>query len=130
MPKTPQNSIESFANPHPDREYLIEHEALEFTSLCPKTGQPDFATMLIRYVPGPRCLELKSLKLYLQSYRNEGIFYEDITNQILDDLVASCDPRWMQVQSRWGTRGGIRSTIAAEHGTRRIVELRTGNDQM
>lgn len=110
-------SIETFANPHPDREYLIEHEAGEFTSLCPKTGQPDFATMIVRYVPGPRCIELKSLKLYLQSFRNEGIFYEDVTNQILKELAGCCDPRWMVVQSRWGVRGGIKSIITAQHGT-------------
>lgn len=113
-----KNQLETFANPHPDREYLIEHEAAEFTSLCPKTGQPDFAIMVVRYVPGPTCIELKSLKLYMQSYRNEGIFYEDITNRILDDLVAACDPRWMSVESRWGARGGIRSIITANHGTR------------
>ena len=109
--------LETFANPHPQREYLIEHEATEFTSLCPKTGQPDFGTMLIRYVPGPLCIELKSFKLYLQSFRMQGIFYEDVTNRILDDLVAVCRPKWMAVESRWGVRGGVRSVITAQHGT-------------
>jgi len=116
LPGTTHSTIETFANPHPQREYLVEHEAAEFTSLCPKTGQPDFGTMVVRYVPGPLCIELKSLKLYLQSFRNEGIFYEDITNQILNDLVAACSPKWMCVESRWSTRGGIRSIITATHG--------------
>jgi len=88
----------------------------EFTSLCPKTGQPDFGTLAIRYVAGPSCIELKSLKLYLQSYRSEGIFYEDVTNRILNDLVACCKPRWMVVESTWTVRGGIHSVIRAQHG--------------
>ncbi len=119
--------LETFANPHPQREYLIEHEATEFTSLCPKTGQPDFATIMVRYVPGPHCIELKSLKLYLQSFRNEGIFYEDVTNQILLDLAAACSPRWMSVESKWGVRGGIRSVITAQHGARPAIASRTEN---
>ena len=110
------SKLETFSNPHPQRDYLIEHEAGEFTSLCPKTGQPDFGTVLIRYVPGPQCIELKSLKLYLQSFRNAGIFYEDVTNRILADLVTSCSPKWMCVETRWATRGGIRSVIRAQHG--------------
>ncbi|RME36210.1 MAG: NADPH-dependent 7-cyano-7-deazaguanine reductase QueF [Planctomycetota bacterium] len=108
--------LETFANPHPSRDYLIEHVAHEFTSLCPKTGQPDFAELFIRYAPGPRCVELKSLKLYLQAFRNEGIFYEDVTNRILDDLVKACEPKWMSVRSVWTVRGGIHSEITAEHG--------------
>ena len=108
--------IETFDNPHPHRDYRIDHEVHEFTSLCPKTGQPDFATMSIRYVPGPLCVEHKSLKLYLQSFRNEGIFYEDVTNRILDDLVAACRPNWMCVESRWTVRGGIHSVITAQSG--------------
>jgi len=109
-------AIEVFPNPHPMRDYLIEHHADEFTSLCPKTGQPDFATMTIRYVPGPACVELKSLKLYLQSFRSTGLFYEDVTNVILNDLVAACKPKWMAVESRWSVRGGVRSVITAEFG--------------
>ena len=113
-------TLETFPNPHPTRDYLIEHQAPEFTSLCPMTGQPDFATITIRYVAGPACLELKSLKLYLQSFRSKGIFYEDVTNVILNDLVAACSPKWMVVESRWSVRGGIHSVITAEHGDRSL----------
>lgn len=112
MPQT----LATFPNPHPTRDYHVEHQALEFTSLCPMTGQPDFATITIRYVPGPTCIELKSLKLYLQSFRSKGIFYEDVTNVILNDLVTACSPKWMVVESRWSVRGGIQSVITAEHG--------------
>lgn len=108
--------LETFPNPHPQRDYLIEHEVHEFTSVCPKTGQPDFGTMSIRYAPGAKCVELKSLKLYLQSFRDKGIFYEDVTNVILDELVRACGPKWMQVVSRWTVRGGIHSVITVEHG--------------
>jgi 7-cyano-7-deazaguanine reductase len=108
--------LETFANPHPGRDYLIEHTVADFTSLCPKTGQPDFARFRIRYVAADRCIELKSLKLYMQSYRSDGIFYEDVTNAILDHLVAACAPKWMVVRSRWSVRGGIRSVITAQHG--------------
>ena len=112
--------LETFPNPHPGRDYLIEHHVHEFTSLCPKTGQPDFGTILIRYVAGQRCVELKSLKLYLQGYRERGIFYEDVTNVILDDLVHCMQPRWLQVRTTWTVRGGIHSVITAEHGTRPV----------
>ena len=108
--------LETFSNPHPRRDYVIVHKVHEFTSLCPKTGQPDFARMAVSYVPDRDCVELKSLKLYLQGFRNEGIFYEDVTNRILDDLLACCTPRWMRVRTRWTTRGGIHSIITAEHG--------------
>jgi 7-cyano-7-deazaguanine reductase len=108
-------SLETFANPHAGRDYVIEHVAEEFTSLCPKTGQPDFGTVRIRYVARGLCVELKSLKLYLQSYRDRGIFYEDVTNRILDDLVAACRPKWMEVQTEWSRRGGIHSVITACH---------------
>jgi len=108
--------LETFANPHPDRAYLIEHEVHEFTSLCPMTGHPDFASITIRYVAAGACLELKSLKLYLQSFRNDGIFYEDVTNVILDDLAKACEPSWMVVRSRWSVRGGIHSVVTAVHG--------------
>lgn len=110
-----KDRIETFPNPHPSRDYLIEHEVNEFTSVCPKTGQPDFATMSIRYIAADTCVELKSLKLYLQSFRNDGIFYEDVTNVILSDLVAACSPEWMVVESRWTVRGGIQTTVTAEH---------------
>lgn len=107
--------IEVFDNPHPQRHYVIRHEVEEFTSLCPKTGHPDFAEISISYIAQDSCLELKSLKLYLQGFRDEGIFYEDVTNRILDDLVDACAPLWMEVESRWSTRGGIHSVITAEY---------------
>ena len=110
-----KGKIETFPNPHPSRDYLIGHEINEFTSVCPKTGQPDFATMSIRYIAAGACVELRSLKRYLQSFRNDGIFYEDVTNVILDDLVAACSPEWMVVESRWTVRGGIQTTVTAEH---------------
>lgn len=110
--------LETFPNPHPSRDYLIEHKVRQFTSLCPKTGQPDFGRIIIRYVAGEHCVELKSLKTYLQSFRNRGIFYEDVTNVILDDLVACCDPKWMAIKTIWSVRGGIHSVVTAEHGER------------
>lgn len=107
--------IECFRNPEPKREFVIRHEVEEFTSVCPKTGHPDFAQMTIEYIPGKDCIELKSLKLYLQEYRNMGIFYEAATNKILDDLVEACSPKWLRLESRWSTRGGIHSIITCEH---------------
>ena len=97
MPQDFRAVLETFANQFPDREYTIEIVCPEFTSVCPKTGQPDFGTLTFTYVPGVKCIELKSLKLYLQKFRNEGIFYENVTNSILDDLVAAVEPRWMQL---------------------------------
>lgn len=108
--------IETFDNPHPNRDYVIRHVAPEFTSVCPKTHQPDFGTIEIEYVADAACIELKSLKFYLQSFRNEGIFYEDVINRILDDLLAACKPRRMKVTGTFSTRGGIRTVVAAEHG--------------
>lgn len=108
-------AIEVFDNPHPDRPYVIEHISEEFTSVCPMTGHPDYATVVLRYTAADRCIELKSLKLYYQSFRNRGIFYEDVTNEILNHLVAECAPRWMEVETRWTGRGGIRSVIKARH---------------
>ena len=107
--------LETFPNPRPGRLYVIEHLVHEFTSLCPMTGHPDFARIRIRYVARDLCIELRSLKQYLESFRNQGIFYEDATNVILDDLVAVCRPRWMVVKSVWRIRGGIRSVITARH---------------
>jgi 7-cyano-7-deazaguanine reductase len=107
--------LEPFDNPHPGREYEVEIVQPEFTSVCPRTGQPDFGTITIRYVPGAKCVELRSLKFYLQSYRQEGIFYEDVTNVILDDLVRVLKPRRMEVISEWTPRGGIRTTVRCRH---------------
>lgn len=107
--------LETFPNPKPQRDYTIEHRFPEFTSVCPITGQPDFARMTVRYVADQKCIELKSLKFYMNAYRNEGIFYEAITNKILDDLVAVCEPRSMTVISEWNPRGGFTSTITASY---------------
>ncbi len=107
--------LEVFDNEFPERDYLIEIVAPEFTSLCPKTGQPDFGAVTIRYNPNKICVELKSLKFYLGSFRTEGIFYEHITNTILDDLVAMVKPRWMKVETAWNARGGITSKITAQY---------------
>ena len=107
--------LETFENEYPERNYTIVHSAPEFTSLCPKTGQPDFATIILEYVPDKLCVELKSLKLYLNSYRDDGIFYESVTNKILDDLVAVCEPRYMLITAEFNVRGGISSVIEAEY---------------
>jgi len=109
--------LECFDNPSPKRDFIIEHVAEEFTSVCPKTGHPDFGTVTVRFVPAKVCVELKSLKLYLQSFRNEGIFYEAVTNAIANDLDEAMKPKWMQVQTDWAGRGGIRSVITVEVGT-------------
>ncbi len=103
--------LETFENQYPGRDYTIEIVAPEFTSVCPKTGQPDFGTLTIRYVPDRVCLELKSLKLYLQQFRNEGIFYEHATNRILDDLAGAVEPRQMTIEAAFTPRGGIRTTV-------------------
>ena len=108
-------AVECFDNPHPHRDFEIKHVAEEFTSVCPMTGHPDFGTIVLRYIADKRCIELKSLKLYYQSFRSRGIFYEDVTNCILDDLVAACSPRHMEVETRWQGRGGIRSVIRATY---------------
>jgi 7-cyano-7-deazaguanine reductase len=112
--ETPQNPIlETFENQYPEREYVIEIVCPEFTSVCPKTSQPDFGTLTFNYVPAEKCVELKSLKLYLQQYRNQGIFYENVTNRILDDLVAVLKPRRMTLTAAFNARGGITTTITA-----------------
>lgn len=110
--------LECFATPSLGRDFEIEHVAEEFTSVCPKTGHPDFGTVTVRFVPGKLCVELKSLKLYLQSFRNEGIFYEAVTNRIADDLAVAMQPKWMLVETNWKGRGGIRSVIRVEVGRR------------
>jgi 7-cyano-7-deazaguanine reductase len=107
--------IETFENEYQDRDYVIEHTAPEFTSVCPKTGQPDFATMILEYVPDKLCIELKSYKIYLTSFRNDGIFYESVTNKILDDLVAVTKPRYMKITAEFNARGGITSLVEVEY---------------
>jgi len=107
--------LETFENPYPARDYLIKHIAPEFTSLCPVTGQPDFATMILEYIPDKLCVELKSYKFYLQSYRNDGIYFESVTNKILEDLVDVLQPRYMKLTAKFNVRGGISSVIEAEH---------------
>jgi 7-cyano-7-deazaguanine reductase len=106
-------AIETFPNPRPERDFDIDIECPEFTSMCPKTGLPDFGTIHISYVPDDRCIELKALKYYLLEFRNKGIFYENVTNQILDDLVGACGPRRMKVVGAFTPRGGIRTTVTA-----------------
>jgi 7-cyano-7-deazaguanine reductase len=119
MPRTmstqPSRALETFPNPAPERDYEIRFDCPEFTCLCPKTGQPDFATIRIRYVPDVTCVELKSLKLYLWSYRDQGAFHEAVTNRILDDLVAAVSPRRMTVIGEFWVRGGITTVVEAEH---------------
>jgi 7-cyano-7-deazaguanine reductase len=110
--------LETFPNRHPGRNYVVEHTCHEFTSVCPMTGQPDFGTIRIRYVPDRLCVELKSLKLYLQGYRNQGIFYEHVVNVILEDLARAVRPRRMTVEGEFRTRGGISSLVTANHEAR------------
>ena len=107
------STLETFPNPRPEREYEIAIRCPEFTSVCPMTGLPDFGEIRITYVPDTRCIELKSLKLYMIEFRNRGIYYEHVTNQILDDLVASVNPRRMTVHTDWNVRGGIHTTVTA-----------------
>ena len=108
-------TLETFPNPQPGRDYLIHIEVPEFTCLCPKTGQPDFAILTLDYIPEKTCVELKSLKLYMWAYRDEGAFHEAVTNKILDDLVKAAKPRFMRLKARWYVRGGIFTTVVAEH---------------
>jgi len=107
--------LELFDNPSYNRDYIIQHVADEFTSVCPKTGHPDFAKIILTYIADKSCIELKAYKLYLQEYRNKGIFYEAVTNSILDDMVTACQPRWMRIETLWSGRGGIHSNIMAEY---------------
>lgn len=115
MSTKPSKSLETFPNPQPGRDYTIRMRIPEFTCLCPKTGQPDFATFHIDYVPDRTCVELKSLKLYMWSFRDEGAFHEAVTNAILDDLARVTKPRFMRVTAEWYVRGGIYTTVVAEH---------------
>lgn len=115
MPTQPSKQLEIFDNPAPQRDYTIRIQIPEFTCLCPKTGQPDFATLYIEYVPDQRCIELKALKLYIWSYRQEGAFHEAVTNRILEDLVQACAPRFMRITAKFNVRGGIYTTVVAEH---------------
>lgn len=113
-----KKSLETFPNPNPERDYTIRMRLPEFTCLCPKTGQPDFATMFLEYVPADACVELKSLKLYIWSFRDEGAFHEAVTNRILDDLVRLLAPRFMRLTAEFNVRGGIYTTVVAEHRER------------
>jgi 7-cyano-7-deazaguanine reductase len=115
MPSRPSRRLRTFANPNPQRDYRIHMEIPEFTCLCPMTGQPDFATLVLDYVADRKCVELKSLKLYVWSYRNEGAFHEAVTNCILDDLVRATAPRYMRLAARFFVRGGIFTTVVVEH---------------
>ena len=118
MTTKPARTLEAVANPHPDRDYEVAMALPEFTCLCPLTGQPDFATIRIRYVPDQHLVELKSLKVYMWSYRDEGAFHEDVTNRILNDLVAAIRPRWAEVTGDFNVRGGIKTDVRAAYGKR------------
>lgn len=114
----PSKRLETFPNHHPDRRYVVRLETDEFTCLCPATGQPDFANILVEYIPNQKIIESKSFKLYLWSYRNEGVFHEHVINKILEDLVAALEPHWCRVIGAFQIRGGINITVEAEHGRR------------
>ena len=115
MSTTASKDLETFDNPRPGRDYTVRITIPEFTCLCPMTGQPDFATLDLEYIPDQRCVELKALKLYVWSYRDQGAFHEDVTNQILDDLVAACAPNFMRLSAKFNVRGGVYTTVIAEH---------------
>lgn len=115
MSTQPSKDLETFDNPMPERDYTIRIDIPEFTCLCPKTGQPDFATLHLEYVPDKACVELKALKMYIWSFREEGHFHEKVTNMILDDLVNACNPRFMRLTGKFNVRGGIYTTVVAEH---------------
>ena len=119
MPGRHSRQLVTFPNPSPGRDYIIRHECPEYTAVCPVTGQPDFGTIVVRYSPSKRCIELKSLKLYLWSFRNEGHYFEQVTNQILDDLVRACRPRRMTVIGKFNVRGGIWTRVVARHTGRK-----------
>ncbi len=115
MSTQPTKELETFENPNPDRDYTIRIDIPEFTCLCPKTGQPDFATLTLEYVPDQLCVELKSLKLYVWAFREQGAFHEAVTNEILSDLAVATDPRFMRLTAEFNVRGGIYTTVVAEH---------------
>ena len=115
MSTQPGKNLDTFANPYPDRDYTIRIRTPEFTCLCPKTGQPDFATLQLEYVPDQSCIELKSWKLYVWSYRDAGAFHEDVSNRILNDLVKACQPRFMRLQADFNVRGGVYTDVTVEH---------------
>lgn len=115
MSTQPTKALETFENPRPERDYTIRITMPEFTCLCPKTGQPDFATINLDYIADKKCVELKSLKLYIWAFRDEGAFHEDVTNQILSDLVAATEPRFMRITAEFNVRGGVYTTVVAEH---------------
>ncbi len=115
MPTQPSRDLETFPNPQPERDYSVRIRVPEFTCLCPKTGQPDFATLYLDYVPDQLCIELKSLKLYVWSFRDEGHFHEDVTNRMLSDFVAAIAPRFMRLRAEFNVRGGIYTDVVVEH---------------
>ena len=115
MSTQPTRTLETFPNPHPERDYTVRIRIPEFTCLCPKTGQPDFATLYLDYVPDEKCVELRALKLYVWSFRDEGAFHEDVTNRMLADLVSACEPRFMRLRSEFNVRGGIYTDVIVEH---------------
>ena len=115
MTTQPSKELETFDNPRPERDYTIRIHTPEFTCLCPKTGQPDFATINLEYIADKKCVELKSFKLYIWSFRDAGAFHEDVTNQILSDLVAATEPRFMRITAEFNVRGGVYTTVVAEH---------------
>jgi 7-cyano-7-deazaguanine reductase len=127
MSEAPQKKLETFPNSNPERDYTIQFQCPEFTCLCPRTGQPDFATIRIEYIPDDLCVELKSLKLYLWSYRNEGAFHEAVTNKILDDLVAAAQPRSMKIVGDFFVRGGIHTVVTANFEADRFKRGQAGD---
>lgn len=118
MNAQPSRTLETVVNPAPQRHYVVRMVAPEFTCLCPRTGQPDFATLVVEYVPGGKLIELKALKLYLWSWRDEGIFHEAVVNRVLDDLVDACQPLWIRITGHFKVRGGITTSVIAAHGRR------------
>jgi 7-cyano-7-deazaguanine reductase len=118
MPSKPSKTLDTFPNPNPGRDFVVHMDIPEFTCLCPMTGQPDFAELVLDYVPDRKCVELKSLKLYIWSFRDEGAYHEAVTNRILDDVVQAISPRWARLVARFWVRGGIFTTVVAEHRKR------------
>ncbi|HCS13872.1 MAG: NADPH-dependent 7-cyano-7-deazaguanine reductase QueF [Zetaproteobacteria bacterium CG06_land_8_20_14_3_00_59_53] len=116
MPLTASKQLETFENPNPERDYTIQIECPEFTCLCPKTGQPDFAVITLNYTPDALCVELKSLKQYYWSFRDEGHFHEKVSNMIADDIIAAIKPRWLRLEAKFNVRGGIYTNVVVEHG--------------